>query len=279
MSVITYNSSSIDTTCFKYRTKPEESCKRCYSKLIVVCDHERVCSSCGLVCGLYNPQEISRNFMFSPSSYKRIFYFNERIARWGCNEPSIEPELLALILQESKKSEYNVQNGCDRKTISKILRSIVLSEELQIKYGSCKFLKNPLSHKRFYDKYFEKWKSLRWYITGEDPIFPSPQLISRVNQLFIATQKPFELFRHANICDGRVDCPKYFNCWHNFINYDFLMRKYLQICDVRYGFNDSFETFKEEFPLVSARIRTEKLRPMWMKIAKHNSWPLIIDEE
>jgi hypothetical protein len=142
------------------------------------------------------------------------------------------------------------------------------------KHQSKKFKRQLLTKKRFYDKYYEKWKTIRWRLTGEKPLLPSDKLVSRVKQLFVASQEPFERHKHHWKCDGRRKCGRYFKCWHNFINYDYTIRIFLQICDQRYGFVNSYELFKDEFTLASKKIIANKLRPMMVKICNDNGWKM-----
>jgi len=135
-----------------------------------------------------------------------------------------------------------------------------------------------MSKKRFYDKYSEKWKTILWKLTGKRPILPSKELVDKMKFLFGSCQKPFEMFRHCPECDKRQKCDKYFDCWHNFINYDFVFRKLLQICELHFGFKDVYNLYKDEFILVSKNVREKKLRPMFKKICTQNSWPCPDDE-
>jgi len=119
----------------------------------------------------------------------------------------------------------------------------------------------------------EKWKTIRKNLTGEKPRIPSKELVDKLKWLFAACQKPFEMNRHAPECDKRSKCDQYFDCWHNFINYDFIFRKLLQICELKFGFRGVYDLYKEEFILVSKSIRDNKLRPMFKKICLYNEWP------
>lgn len=136
-----------------------------------------------------------------------------------------------------------------------------------------------MSKKRFYDKYSEKWKTIIWKLSGKMPILPSKKLVDMMKHLFAACQKPWDIFRHVSNCDKRHNCDLYFDCWHNFINYDFIFRKLLQICELKFGFKDVYDLHKQEFPNVSKKIRDEKLRPMFKKIANYNQWPCPDDED
>lgn len=265
---------------FEFDLQPK--CKRCPSRLIIVDAGERVCKSCGLVQGPTYDNEALGNALYTTNSpsYKRIFYFNERCVRWLVCEPKIAPDIWQLIREEAnKKHKYGeLKKNLNRKLIGKILRNVVLSPEIQLKHRSTKFKQRLLTQKRFYDKYYEKWKTIKWKLTGIKPLVPCHQLVAQVKALFAASQVPFELYRHKEDCDGRYNCEKYFGCQHNFTNLDYAFRMFLQICDSTYGFQNSFSDFKNEFPLASKKVVSEKLRPMFILICKWNGWPMPIND-
>lgn len=257
--------------------QPNPICKRCHSQQIILDRGEKVCNQCGLVYGVsYDVEFYCTRFTSNSPSYRRIFYFNERCSRWLACEPIIHPDIWGLIAKEANdKIKYgNLKKTCNRKQISQILRSVNIPEEMQFKHRSKKFKMQLLTKKRFYDKYFEKWKTIRWKLTGIKPITPSHQLVAKVKDLFQASQIPFDTLRHKEICDGRGDCEKYYGCEHNFTNYDYAIRWYLQICDLMHGFESSYNDFKYEFPLVSKRVIKKKLRPMMTNISTWNNWPV-----
>ncbi len=261
----------------------ERRCENCNGLEWIVDRGDSVCGCCGRVQGPswlddFKPSQLPTD----SNSYKRIFYFNERCSRWVCGEPSIPEDIWGLIENEVNggPTKYgNIRLSCNRELIGRVLRSIKIPNAIKIKYTSKKFKKQPLTEKRFYDKYYEKWKTIRARLTGVKPLRPSHQLVNRVKRLFVASQIPFEKYRHdPENCDGRVKCDRVFNCKHNFTNYDYAFRIYLQICDDSYGFVNSYETFKDEFPLVSTKVVKTKLRPMFEKICAHNEWKMPIKD-
>lgn len=254
----------------------EAQCKSCKSKQIGVDGGERVCYGCGRVQGPTYDHEMSAVHFCKKNTYKRIFYFNERVTRWGCVEPTIHPTIWGLIKKEAtKRVKYgDLENFCNRKLVGIMLRNVKINAKISHAFRSKKFKKQPLTKKRFYDKYFEKWKTIRWKLTGLKPITPSQDLIERMKQLFIACQIPFEMFRHAGDCDKRKKCYKYYYCMHNFINYDLTMRWLLQICEHKHGFDNCYALFKDEFPLISKKVIDKKLRPVFEKICIYNDWPI-----
>lgn len=277
-----YAADSTETVDKRITPVMEKVCKRkrCSGKHIIIHNGEWVCKTCGMVQGQsydieYNPTQ----FGCDSNTYKRIFYFNERMSRWGCSEPKIPADILDLIRKEAAKAKYgNVKKNCNRELIGKILRGVVITPELSLKYKSRKFKMQLLTQKRFYDKYFEKWKTIRRTLTGIPPLIPSHQLVEQVKKLFVACQIPFNIYRHHPNCDGRDKCEKYFPCQHNFTNYDYAIRQFLQLCDTMHGFNGSYDTFKNEFPLVSEKVIKNKLRPMFVNICTYNEWPIPVKD-
>lgn len=254
-------------------------CRKCGSFNLIEDNGERVCRSCGRVHGLcFDFDNFGVAQRLSGSGYKRCFYFNERCSRWTCVEPKIHDNIWEVIRQETVDNKHlygNITaNNCNRTLIGKILRNVKITPELAMKHRSKKFKMQPLTKKRFYDKYFEKWKTIRWKLTGAKPLLPSHQLIQKVKELFAAAQEPFERHRHHKKCDGRPNCGRYFKCWHNFINYDYTIRIFLQICDQKFGFVNSYQLFKDEFTLASDKIVKKKLRPMMTKICADNGWKM-----
>jgi hypothetical protein len=215
--------------------------------------------------------EICDNSVFRKNTYKRIFYINERCSRWSCTEPSIDPDIWVFIKTESSKEHlYGKIADFRRATVSKILKSVKLPVAVIRKHKSKKFKMNNMTKKRFYDKYYEKWKTILERL-GKKVDIPSPQLIENVKFLFKKSLVPFEIFRHAEGCTKIPNCGRYFGCQRNFINYDYMFRKLLQIASKNHP--GCFEKFKDDFNLVSKKIREQKLRPIFHKICDYNRWP------
>lgn len=279
MSVVTYEESTENTEKNLNSYVGQPRCAKCQSYQIIEYNGERVCRSCGRIhsiCFDFDTFGVSQKL--TGSGYHRGFYFNERVSRWACGEPPIDDDIWQIILEETTRNGhiYGTINAdtCNRTLIGKILRNVVITKEMALKHQSKKFKCQLLTKKRFYDKYYEKWKTIRWRLTGAKPLLPSHQLVNTVKQLFVAAQEPFERHRHHWKCDGRPKCGRYFKCWHNFINYDYTIRIFLQICDQRYGFTNAYELFKDEFTLASKKIITNKLRPMMQKICNDNGWKM-----
>ena len=254
-------------------------CSRCRSQNIRDNgDGFYVCVDCGLCTKdpvLDQEPDLS---IFSQKTYERIFYFNERCSRFLCEEPTIKPSCWAVIRREATKPKYGDKKYFTKKTISKILRSIKLTSRFMEKHRSKKFKMTLMTNKRFYDKHFEKWKSIIWKLNGIRPNIPPVEMVELMKRMFLAMQKPFLLYQHVPECDRRYKCHQFFKCWHNFPNYDFVFRKLLQILELKFGFVNCFNLYKNEFSLVSKKNRDEKLRPFFRKIASYNNWPCPNDE-
>jgi len=259
---------------------PWNLCKRCLSnRLGDNLSGDFVCFDCGLVQGLADFQDQPEFAYYREKTYKRIFYFNERCSRWMCNEPKIDPDAWRLIYTSAKTFLEGRRGGTiTREDVNEILRLVEITPETARKMKSEKFKCTLMTKKRFYDKYSEKWKTIAWKLTGQRPVFPSKELVDKMKHLFLACQKPFSIYRHESGCDGRHRCDHWFQCWHNFINYDFVFRKLLQICELKYEFKNVYKLFKDDFILVSKTIRDNKLRPMFKKICECNQWPCPDDE-
>jgi hypothetical protein len=257
------------------------TCKNCHGSRIIPADEfsgEMVCRDCGRVAFRYFQYEVPREGICR-KTYKRIFYFNERIKRWCCEEPKINWDLLLFIRYEASKPKWGGPNNINRRTIGRILKSVRLPIAFKEKHRSQKFLCTKLSKKRFLHKFYEKWKTICCYITGDETNIPEQDYVNAIRERFEACQIPYELYKHAENCDGRFKCEKKFDCWNNFLNYDWVFRKLMQLVELRYPqFRGNFELYKDEFPLISKKIRENKLMPMWKKICDYRGWPVIHDD-
>lgn len=274
--------SSDTTSCLDNNAVPWNLCKRCLSnRLGDNFGGDFVCYDCGLVQGCSDFVDQPQFAYFREKTYKRIFYFNERCSRWMCNEPKIDKETWSVIHRAAIayiQKHRTTANSLTRIDVQKILRSVEITKEFAKLKKSQKFKCSDMTKKRFFDKYSEKWKTIIWKLTGQRPIFPSKPLVDKMKHLFLACQKPFSIYRHETCCDGRFRCDHWFQCWHNFINYDFVFRKLLQVCELKFGFQNVYKLFKDDFILVSKTIRDNKLRPMFKKICEYNNWPCPDDE-
>ena len=240
---------------------------------------EHVCYDCGRVNFCLMEYEMPLGSCAKFNTYQRIFYFNERIKRWRCTEPPIPKILLFYIKHEASKPHYGGKENINRRSISRILKSVNLPKPVQKHFQSKKFKQTLLTKKRFYDKYFEKWKSICVWLAKEETNIPSEEYTNLIRKLFEGCQLPFEIFKHQENCDGRFNCYKVFGCWHNFINYDFIFRKLMQIAEIKYPqYAGNFDKYKDEFPLISKKIREIKLKQIWKKIVDYLDWPDIEDD-
>jgi hypothetical protein len=263
------------TLCVTRPQTQQPICKKCKSLQIALHNGEHVCRDCGRVdrpsydfeCSIY---QLGNN----SNGYKRWFYFNERCTRWSCCEPRIHPELWDLIKTEAQKESVygDLSETCNRTVINQILRAIDIPPEVSENHRSKKFKKQLLTKKRFYDKFSEKWKTIRWRLTGTKPIKPHHDLVNQCKVLFLALQDPWEKYRHHSTCDGRRKCERWFKCLHNFLNYDYVFRVLLRVCEERHGFVGCYGMFKEEFILPSKNIIKNKLKPLMFQMCRELKW-------
>jgi len=258
------------------------TCGNCYGTNIIPADEfsgEMVCRDCGRVAFRYLQYETPIEG-FLRKTYKRIFYFNERIKRWCCEEPAIPKDLMLFIRHEANKPRWGGPDNIGRRTVGRILKSVRIPPAFKEKHRSKKFLKTKLTKKRFLHKFYEKWKTICCKVTGQETNIPDKAYVEYIRHLFLACQIPFEIFKHVPHCDGGHKCEKRLGCWNNFLNYDWVFRKLFQIAEVKQvAFRGNFELFKDEFPLVSKKIRETKLRPLWQKMCEYNDWPFIVDDD
>lgn len=254
-------------------------CRRCFSpRLGDGGNGDFLCFDCGLVQGTIF--DLAPEWWhYRAKTYKRVFYFNERCSRWFCEEPVISDDAWEVIYKTANEYlQKNPINRLGRDHVCQILKSVELSDEFMRRNKSQKFKMTLMTKKRFYDKYSEKWKTIVWRLTGKQPRMPPIGLVRLLKDLFAACQRPFEQFKHAPDCDRRYDCDKFFDCQHNFLNYDYCIRKLLQIAEIKFKWRNAYADFKDEFPLVSKKVRDRKLRPIFQKICDYNRWPCPSDE-
>lgn len=256
-------------------------CGKCGGGRIIPADEfsgEMVCRDCGRVAFSYLEYQIPKEG-YCRKTYKRIFYFNERIKRWCCEEPEIPWDLMLLIRHEASKPKWGGPENIGRRNIGRILKSVRIPPAFKEKHRSKKFKKTKLTKKRFLHKFYEKWKTICCVISGEETNIPDPGYVACIRHLFLACQIPFDLHKHVERCDGRHRCEKKFGCWNNFLNYDWVFRKLFQIAELKYTcFKGNYELFKDEFPLISKKIRENKLMPLWRQLCEYNDWPVIEDD-
>jgi hypothetical protein len=251
----------------------------------IVIDHrlgnnEVVCTACGLV--QLSPIASPTSPQLLRKVYERKFYFAERLSRWNCVEPGIDDLSWFIIEDEAlgNPEKYkNITRRCTRNDIKKILKSIKIHPIHRYRLRSRKYKRNLMTPSRFYNKFYEKWRSIGWKLTGIQPDIPKVKLVQLINLLFMKIQPIFEQLRHHKECDMRYQCDKYFGCKHNFLNYDFVIRKLLQIAEIKYGWNGCYDRYKNDFPITSESIRNNKLRPFFKRIANQLNLPCPNNEE
>ncbi len=260
-------------------------CRRCGRVLVMDRnDYYLVCTGCGLTketaLSLVSTYKInvSRNFTKVPicqRTYKRINYFNERLARLCNIEPHIQPIPWFIIKMESlntaKYGDLSVK--CTREDVGKVLKSVNVPPHYQFILRSRKYRKNLMTNRRFFNKFMEKWKTIMVRLTGRKTPIPSTDLLNFLRFAFMKLQSRFEDVRHKKKCDKKTkNCDKIHGCLYNFVNYDFLIVKLLQIAELNFGFKNVYNTFKDFLPMLSLTARKVKLRPVFKEMIRPFRW-------
>lgn len=225
---------------------------------------ELICKSCGAVNSermcMDTPSLTQRDIVFK--TYKKIHHFSERMSQFCCTEPPIPEDLrdvitsthVALLLTDDSYTEKFNEQPYNQHLIRKVLRSVKVTPEIEEKHKSQKFKFRPFTHKRFFEKFNEKWKSIAAFLSDTEPKIPSLDLICTLKRLFNLLQKPFQILRHNDKCDGKTaKCHKVFACRYKFYNYDYVIRELLFYCQHTLKMKGVYDTFKHEFSSLSKR--------------------------
>lgn len=175
-------------------------------------------------------------------------------------EPKIPDDIFSLIEEEANKSEiYGPAEGFTKLHIREILRSIEVPLDLQIDYISKprkqnRFHETPLTSLR---KFTERWKSIKYRLTGIFPVILSQRTYLQVQQYFGGYIKIWQY----------VNPPKDHS---HFYHYNFIIIKTLQYIDylneqssIESGLVD---TFRKEWLLPTTKEKLETLHKIWEKI-------------
>ena len=202
------------------------------------------------------------------------------MSQFCCREPPIPEELMdiitsthiALLLTDDGYSEKFNQQPFNQHLIKKVLRSVKVTKKIEEDYRSKKFLKSPFTLKRFFEKYNEKWKSIAVTLSGVEPNIPSLDLVCTLKRLFNLLQKPFEILRHTEQCNGSIaKCHKVFGCRYKFYNYDYVIRELLFYCQHTLGMKGVYDTFKHEFSSLSPR-KKQQMDVEFQKLCDYLDW-------
>lgn len=140
---------------------------------------ELVCTSCGAVNSEHMPIDhvVFNNRDVVYKTYKRIHHFAERMSQLCCREPKIPEEHMELIFEahlglllsdEDYASRFEA-NPFNQHLIRKVLRSVIITKELEEKYRSRKFKRRLFTKKRFFEKYVS---TIRWFSLFRRSCYP-----------------------------------------------------------------------------------------------------------
>ena len=235
-------------------------CTNCNERTEIFIDKingESVCKSCG------NCEQGYRVFDFAidmPRScfrtYKRSFYFNEKISQFLGEEPKIPPYIQRLLhyiyrhlLEEGKLKKGEI---IPYDTIRRLFRSIGVNTKdkffVHPRYvemeKSKKFKKNNIKNLQ---KYAEKWITINHILIGIPYPNIDASIIRTFRRCFAEYQKPFELFRHSEECftitkGQNSNCHKNPNtkCRYAIININLLISIFL----LKHGLEEDSEEYK-----------------------------------
>ena len=255
-----------------------------------------VCTNCGCVVmeGVFSESHdfnINCNMREMGVRFKRIFHFNERLAQFTGNEPSIPLCDLDTILLVARFPQFNKRYEITKTYIREILRFIKDVPAHKINKTRWMYHQIPFKKRRF-TIYLERWETIRYFIQKDNGMkpeikLPSAELLAWMRIAFIRLQKPFSNIQHTDECirstDGMyfvkacntrsVDNPhiqkakkKYFKCRRNFLNYDLVIRELLQTAHDSSEFGDVAQ-FKKSFPGLKSITKKIQFRTMFNKIS------------
>lgn len=210
--------------------------------------------------------------------YKRVFYFNELISLFCLGDPPIPAELLDLL-----KTAYSKRTWprLERAQVHELCRSVSAVRDKKI--PSCFHVKLPLEYSRkfaaktgrlLYDlrKYGEKWRRIKYELTGERPPIPSANCIDTLRMFIANVSRIFESIRHCSECPGTTNCHKHYPCRHNIINSNYILKKgflFFYRGDRR---NEEYIQFKTWLPQPNRSNRHEVRDKYWKPICRRLGW-------
>ena len=198
---------------------PKESLVNSYNRK---CNHVwlltkegRSCINCGIVDDLYIPVWPPRGENHAKgATYKRVFYFHEKLSQFNQSEPQIPKKLLKLLDISAKefqeKGEWKEGEQICYSTIREICKNVgddSNNENLRKKFSeispnfrSEKFKKRPL---RNLLKYAEKWVTLnaRWSKFSPKPFTPAEY--QYLHNMYIVYDNFFDRVRHNEGCKNK----------------------------------------------------------------------------
>lgn len=255
------------------------ACSKCDKSWRITREGDKVCPDCGSVKRHFQLYDQVRSMSESAyRTYKRSFYFNERLSQYNGTEPEIHPRLRVLlclayqiaceegIIEKGEKVPYV--------TTRKICRSVSLINEGQSKtkvfltkrtskrLGSKKFKKKPLKNLLYLA---EKWVTLNRLWTGHMPPPFDFDLINSFRQSFSFYQRPFDIFRHTDECNNDKKNDKYhchkgpYKCRYAIVNINLLISIFLLKAGVEED-SEEYLTIMEWWPQLNIEKRVKLVK-------------------
>lgn len=170
----------------------------------------------------------------SSAPYKRQTYFNELLSQWQLQEPPIAQDVERAIVEEYSAGYIDgiYSANLTKNDVNRLLRLVSKRPE---------FADNA---KRLMDKYFEKWRRIRFICTGAVSYGKNaPEwVLAELRHMFFLIQVPFTL---------RVRRP---GRRYSMISYSYLFRRFFELLRI---------------PEVSLAVLAGPLQPALAEKAKH----------
>lgn len=216
-----------------------------------------VCSGCGFVVDYLVTPELPFMVTRNPSTYRRVFHNNERLALITQTGPPVPDAAYALIEEEHFQGcvlgKYPPAWDLTSRDISKICGSVVLDKYMQRKFRS---RKNKLQVPTNLKKFAERWIEIKSRLVGESIVNVDPECVIQLRRYFVCLQVPFDTLIHNQVICGKLR--------KNFINYNLVYTCGLEML--------GYDYYKEFFPLP----KEEKLKDLcdliWI-LFRYLQWP------
>ncbi len=241
------------------------------------CAHQYIITKEGRTCMLCAEQDISFFHTWPPpgenhaygETYKRIFYFHEKMSQYNGTEPQVPPKLLELL---TMSADYHMANGewvkgekIDYQTVRQICKFVsvdcpnpVIRRKFNNRRGrfrSQKFKRNQVTDLL---KFAEKWISLNWIWSGVRPRGFTSTEVNYLHSRYLAFDREFDSVRHNTNCPRKPHskCHKSHKCRYAMISVNLLVKLF----------------FKEMVGLgLCTRERYEEVVGWWPQLAKRKT--------
>lgn len=225
------------------------------------------------------------------ATYKRIFYFHEKLSQFNQNEPEIPEELLELLDTSAESSRRSGAWERGKQIPYQVIREIcknvsidssdpyIRTSFLQIrdKYRSQKFKKKEIKDLL---KYAEKWVTLNCRWSGVYPPCFTHLEYMYLHDMYVIYDRFFESVRHSPLCPqdprNNANCHKSFKCRYAMVSINLLIRvfmeKLLEQGRITQGrFNEVMIWWPQLAPQKTEELKCKYLDPIQEKINSNRS--------